>query len=92
MGKTWTILNGDIGGQTHTDYPDQEELAIWAHPIDVHLSTSSVQVFVFFAFAQAPLISLATCSRAGRNFYSKFGVWTTTDKTIWLVTVLYIYQ
>jgi hypothetical protein len=35
---------GMVSGQTHTDYPmESGEMAVWAHPIDLHLATTNVQ-------------------------------------------------
>jgi hypothetical protein len=43
----WSHLAGDQYGQTQTVYTPPEDgdaaLATWNHPIDVHLTTSSIQ-------------------------------------------------
>lgn len=33
---TWDALEGYQRGQTQTDYPRDDEMAVWAHPIDIH--------------------------------------------------------
>lgn len=33
---TWDALEGYQKGQTQTDYPRDDDIAIWAHPIDIH--------------------------------------------------------
>jgi hypothetical protein len=47
MGKFWSHLAGDQYGQTHTVYPLEEDgdqaFAVWNHPLDVHLTCSSIQ-------------------------------------------------
>lgn len=40
-GEKWTVLNGEVSGQTHTDYPTSD-MAVWAHPIDVHYVAGTV--------------------------------------------------
>ena len=32
---TWELLEGHDKGQTQTDHP-RADMAVWAHPIDVH--------------------------------------------------------
>lgn len=47
MGKFWSHLAGEQYGQTHTVYPLPEDgdqaLAVWNHPLDVHLTSASIQ-------------------------------------------------
>eukprot|EP01013_Petalomonas_cantuscygni_P002330 TRINITY_DN12370_c0_g1_i1.p1 TRINITY_DN12370_c0_g1~~TRINITY_DN12370_c0_g1_i1.p1 ORF type:complete len:185 (-),score=20.61 TRINITY_DN12370_c0_g1_i1:221-775(-) len=40
-GPHWLLVEGDDRGQTHVI--DNEDTTVWAHPIDVHFRTSSVQ-------------------------------------------------
>lgn len=43
FGNNWKVLVGDSEGQTHVDYPQDEDNLVWAHPIDLQLSTDSPQ-------------------------------------------------
>lgn len=44
-GDNWEWVDGPRGGQTHTVHPDTEdELAVWAHPIDVHYVAGALHV------------------------------------------------
>ncbi|CAK5107016.1 unnamed protein product [Meloidogyne enterolobii] len=36
------VIEGEVEGQTHTDLPESER-AYFAHPIDVHLATRTIQ-------------------------------------------------
>mmetsp|Transcript_10595 Transcript_10595/g.36985 ORF Transcript_10595/g.36985 Transcript_10595/m.36985 type:complete len:296 (-) Transcript_10595:1586-2473(-) len=40
-GEKWEVLNGEAAGQTHTDYA-MGDMAVWAHPLDVHYVTGTV--------------------------------------------------
>ena len=41
---SWDRLEGEDHGQTQTDYPNKDsELAVWAHPIDIHYATSTMK-------------------------------------------------
>ena len=43
-GTTWDRLEGEDHGQSQTDYPMNEEgMAVWAHPIDVHFGTFTME-------------------------------------------------
>jgi hypothetical protein len=45
IGDKWDWLHGDRGGQTHVDYPAEEDSdCVWAHPIDAHLLAGSLAV------------------------------------------------
>jgi len=39
----WTVMAGVQGGQTQVDHPADNDMAHWAHPIDVHFSTKGIQ-------------------------------------------------
>lgn len=41
-GKEWTLVGGDEKGQTQVDYPEDNEMVIWNHPIDLHFYTRSL--------------------------------------------------
>lgn len=43
LGGGWRLLEGTIEGQTQTDHPFLGDAAFFAHPIDVHLATRSMQ-------------------------------------------------
>lgn len=43
-GRKWELLEGYLGGQTQTEYPwADDDMTLWAHPIDVHFKHSSMQ-------------------------------------------------
>eukprot|EP00026_Physarum_polycephalum_P019312 Phypoly_transcript_21272.p1 GENE.Phypoly_transcript_21272~~Phypoly_transcript_21272.p1 ORF type:complete len:176 (+),score=17.78 Phypoly_transcript_21272:55-582(+) len=42
-GQNWSLLEGLIEGQTQVDVPKNGQMAIWAHPIDVHYATKGIQ-------------------------------------------------
>lgn len=45
LGDRWNLLQGTTRGQTHVDYPAPDSTsAVWAHPIDVHLSAGMMVV------------------------------------------------
>ena len=35
-GRSWELLEGFETGQTHVDAAGEGEMAVWAHPLDVH--------------------------------------------------------
>lgn len=37
-GLNWDRLEGADSGQTHVDHPEEGEMAVWAHPLDLHYS------------------------------------------------------
>jgi len=41
-GSGWRKLEGDEHGRTQIDHPQDEEMALWAHPVDVHYATSTI--------------------------------------------------
>lgn len=43
FGKNWDLLSGEYLGQTQYGYAEKEEMVSWNHPIDLHMSTSSMQ-------------------------------------------------
>uniref|UniRef100_A0A0M3ID27 B9 domain-containing protein 2 n=1 Tax=Ascaris lumbricoides TaxID=6252 RepID=A0A0M3ID27_ASCLU len=43
IGGGWRVVEGETEGQTQTDLPEYEEVAYFSHPIDVHLSTKTMQ-------------------------------------------------
>lgn len=42
-GSNWNYYDGLEQGQTHYDYPDDGNSAVWGHPIQIHYGTNSVQ-------------------------------------------------
>lgn len=42
-GKEWICVGGDEKGQTQVDYPEDDDMAIWNHPIDLHYFTKTLQ-------------------------------------------------
>mmetsp|Transcript_6199 Transcript_6199/g.20339 ORF Transcript_6199/g.20339 Transcript_6199/m.20339 type:complete len:176 (+) Transcript_6199:33-560(+) len=41
-GSNFRLLQGLTGGQTHCDYPNADEAAVWGHPIDVHWTLKGI--------------------------------------------------
>lgn len=35
-GPHWELLEGFDSGQTQVDHPEDGEMAVWSHPLDVH--------------------------------------------------------
>ncbi|KAE9412626.1 hypothetical protein Angca_002923, partial [Angiostrongylus cantonensis] len=42
-GGGWRVVEGAVDGQTQTDLPSVYEEAYFAHPIDLHLVTKTIQ-------------------------------------------------
>ncbi|KAK5965493.1 hypothetical protein GCK32_021631, partial [Trichostrongylus colubriformis] len=42
-GGGWRVVEGAVEGQTQTDLPSVFEEAYFAHPIDLHLATKTIQ-------------------------------------------------
>eukprot|EP00164_Ancoracysta_twista_P001355 GFYU01001765.1.p1 GENE.GFYU01001765.1~~GFYU01001765.1.p1 ORF type:complete len:177 (+),score=25.31 GFYU01001765.1:180-710(+) len=42
-GQQWRLIEGAAEGRTHIDLPEDEDCAVWCHPIDVHYATSTLQ-------------------------------------------------
>ncbi|XP_067942559.1 B9 domain-containing protein 2-like [Watersipora subatra] len=42
-GGAWRIINGQRHGQTQVDLPQNEAMAAWSHPIDIHYVTKGLQ-------------------------------------------------
>jgi hypothetical protein len=36
VSQNWDKLEGADAGQTHVDHPEEGEMAVWAHPVDLH--------------------------------------------------------
>lgn len=43
LGGAWRIINGQREGQTQVDLPQNEAVAVWSHPIDIHYATKGLQ-------------------------------------------------
>lgn len=41
-GPGWRLLEGFSDGRTQIDHPQDEEMSIWAHPLDLHFATSTI--------------------------------------------------
>ncbi|KAI8848595.1 B9 domain-containing protein 2-like protein [Chytridium lagenaria] len=41
-GEGWSLVEGEAGGQTQVDLPEDERFSVWSHPIDVHYTTKTV--------------------------------------------------
>lgn len=39
----WKVLEGLTEGQTQIDNPQNEDIAYWCHPIDIHFATRGLQ-------------------------------------------------
>ncbi|XP_056395043.1 B9 domain-containing protein 2 isoform X2 [Hyla sarda] len=42
-GGAWKLLSGTVEGQTQVDNPQNEDMAFWSHPIDIHFATKGLQ-------------------------------------------------
>lgn len=42
-GGAWKIIAGAREGQTQVDQPQNEDFAVWSHPIDIHFATKGLQ-------------------------------------------------
>ena len=42
-GGAWRVLAGLREGQTQVDNPQNQEIAYWSHPIDIHFTTKGLQ-------------------------------------------------
>jgi len=42
VGRGWRLLEGFDDGRTQTDHPQDDEMAVWAHPLDLHYATATV--------------------------------------------------
>jgi len=42
-GKEWTLVGGDEKGQTQVDYPQEDDMCVWNHPLDLHYYTKTLQ-------------------------------------------------
>ena len=42
-GELWYKMAGLAEGQTHVDYPVDDDMLVWAHPLDIHFSATSIQ-------------------------------------------------
>ncbi|XP_033095369.1 B9 domain-containing protein 2-like [Anneissia japonica] len=42
-GGAWKVLAGLREGQTQVDIPQNEDFAVWSHPIDIHFATKGLQ-------------------------------------------------
>ena len=42
-GKMWSILEGDVSGQSQYSFSPYSDWAVWNHPIDIHFTSASIQ-------------------------------------------------
>ncbi|XP_054759744.1 B9 domain-containing protein 2-like [Lytechinus pictus] len=42
-GGAWKVIAGIREGQTQVDLPQNENFAVWSHPIDIHFATKGLQ-------------------------------------------------
>ena len=42
-GKHWSLLSGADVGQTHVIYAEDDQLACWNHPVDLHYTMNSIK-------------------------------------------------
>ena len=50
LGSSWKLIEGLIEGQTQADNSEDEDIAHWSHPIDVHFVTKGIQGNLFILF------------------------------------------
>merc|ERR1711998_236220 len=41
-GPGWRLLEGFADGRTQIDHPQDDEMSVWAHPLDLHYATSTI--------------------------------------------------
>ena len=77
---TWSILAGLKEGQTQVDNPENEDYAVWAHPIDLHFTTKGLkgwpklhfEVWHQDGFGRNEIYGYGFChipTSPGKNFY-----------------------
>jgi B9 domain-containing protein 2 len=64
----WDLLDGDVRGKSHVDYPMDDGFSVWAHPIDVHFSCRSLQGWPRILFTVWRLDEFGTSDLAGYGF------------------------
>ena len=64
----WDLLDGDLRGKSHVDYPMDDGFSVWAHPIDVHFSCRSLQGWPRVLFTVWKLDSFGMSDLAGYGF------------------------
>ena len=64
----WDLLDGDVRGKSHVDYPMDDGFSVWAHPFDVHFSCRSLQGWPRILFTVWKLDSFGTSDLAGYGF------------------------
>jgi B9 domain-containing protein 2 len=64
----WDLLDGDVRGKSHVDYPMDDGFSVWAHPIDVHFSCRSLQGWPRILFTVWKLDTFGTSDLAGYGF------------------------
>uniref|UniRef100_V9LKN7 B9 domain-containing protein 2 n=1 Tax=Callorhinchus milii TaxID=7868 RepID=V9LKN7_CALMI len=42
-GCAWKLLSGSVEGRTQVDSPENEPIAHWSHPLDIHYATKGLQ-------------------------------------------------
>ncbi|CAN0427158.1 unnamed protein product, partial [Phaeothamnion confervicola] len=67
-GKHWHLLAGAAAGQTHVVYAEEEELAAWNHPIDLHYAAQSLQAWPRLLLQVWRLDCFGRASIAGYGF------------------------
>lgn len=68
-GSNFRVLQGVSHGQTQCDYPNAEEMAVWAHPLDVHYSLKGVdgwprlqlEVWGVDSFGRCEIVGYSCC-------------------------------
>ncbi len=51
-GGAWKVLAGVREGQTQVDNPQNEDRAVWSHPVDIHFATKGLQGLSLIAHIQ----------------------------------------
>ena len=68
--SAWRCLEGDVGGQTQVDHPQDGETAYWAHPIGKLCACGALLLSVDWQMS----ISRPRGSKVGLNCTFKYGI------------------
>ena len=68
-GSNFRVLQGAVEGQTQCDQPNEEEMAVWSHPIDVHYTLKGIdgwprlklEVWGVDSFGRNELVGYGVC-------------------------------
>lgn len=64
-GSNFRVLQGSSRGKTHSDYPNDDEAAVWAHPVDVHYALRGIDGWPRLKLEVWGVDSFGRCEIAG---------------------------